>query len=81
MLPVRPQSDEGDTFYVMERGTIGVYEGGEHKTTLYSVTSFGDTRAPRRCRTRYFCKLWGIGRAVFRAIMGQFKRGRMEVKV
>ena len=81
------QGDEGDAFYVMERGTIDVYEGDTHKATLYSGTSFGEIALLYGCprsatlRTRYFCKLWSVNRAAFRAITSQFKQRRMEAKV
>lgn len=81
------QGDEGDAFYVMERGTIDVYEGDTHKATLYSGTSFGEIALLYGCprsatlRTRYFCKLWSISRSAFRAITSQFKQRRMEAKV
>lgn len=81
------QGDEGDAFFVMERGTVDVYEGDEHKSTLYAGTSFGEIALLYGCprsatiRTRYFCKLWTISRAAFRAITSQFKSRRMEAKV
>jgi CRP-like cAMP-binding protein len=81
------QGDEGDAFYVMERGTVDVYEGDTHKATLYSGTSFGEIALLYGCprsatlRTRYFCKLWSISRSAFRAITSQFKQRRMEAKV
>lgn len=81
------QGDEGDAFYVMEKGTIDVYEGDTHKATLYSGTSFGEIALLYGCprsatlRTRYFCKLWSISRSAFRAITSQFKQRRMEAKV
>lgn len=81
------QGDEGDAFYVMERGTVDVYEGDTHKATLYSGTSFGEIALLYGCprsatlRTRYFCKLWSISRSAFRAITSQFKQQRMEAKV
>jgi cAMP-dependent protein kinase regulator len=81
------EGDEGDAFYVMERGTVDVYEGEVHKTTLYSGTSFGEIALLYGCprsatlRARYFCKLWSISRTAFRAITSQFKRLRMEAKV
>ncbi|KAL7540936.1 hypothetical protein ACHAXR_010487 [Thalassiosira sp. AJA248-18] len=81
------EGDEGDAFYVMERGTIDVYEGDTHKATLYSGTSFGEIALLYGCprsatlRTRYFCKLWSIGRSAFRDITSQFKQRQMEAKV
>ncbi|KAL7554470.1 hypothetical protein ACHAWF_017925 [Thalassiosira exigua] len=81
------QGDEGDAFYVMERGTIDVYEEETHKATLYAGTSFGEIALLYGCprsatlRTRYSCKLWGISRTAFRAITSQFKERRMEAKV
>jgi len=81
------QGDEGGAFYVLETGTIDVYEEEQHKATLYSGTSFGEIALLYGCprsatlRTRYFCKLWSISRTAFRAITSQFKRRRMEVKV
>lgn len=81
------EGDEGDAFYVMERGVVDVYEGNEHKATLYSPVSFGEIALLYGCprsatiRTRYFCKLWFISRAAFRAITSKFKQRRMEAKV
>ncbi|KAL9183930.1 hypothetical protein ACHAXT_002016 [Thalassiosira profunda] len=81
------EGDEGDAFYVLERGTIDVYEGDAHKATLYAGACFGEIALLYGCprsatlRTRYFCKLWSIGRTAFRAITGQFKRQRLEAKV
>lgn len=81
------QGDEGDGFYVMERGTIDVYEGDAHKATLYSGSSFGEIALLYGCprsatlRARDFCKLWSISRTAFRAITSQFKQRRMEDKV
>jgi hypothetical protein len=81
------EGDEGDAFYVMERGIVDVYEQNEHKATLYSPVSFGEIALLYGCprsatlRTRYFCKLWFISRAAFRAITSKFKQRRMESKV
>ena len=81
------QGDEGDAFYVMERGTVDVYEEDVHKTTLYAGTSFGEIALLYGCprsatlRARYYCKLWSISRTAFRAITSQFKRLRNEAKV
>ena len=81
------EGDEGDAFYVMERGIVDVYEGEEHKATLHSPVSFGEIALLYGCprsatlRARYFCKLWYISRAAFRAITSKFKQRRMESKV
>jgi len=81
------EGDEGDAFFVMERGTVDVYEGEEHKVTLYSGASFGEIALLYGCprsatlRARYFCKLWSISRTAFRAITSDFKRRRMDEKV
>lgn len=81
------QGDEGDGFYVMEQGTIDVYEGDTHKATLYSGTSFGEIALLYGCprsatlRSRVDCKLWSISRSAFHAITRQFKQHRMDAKV
>jgi cGMP-dependent protein kinase len=80
------EGDEGDAFYVMEKGTVDVYVGDEYKSTLYSGASFGEIALLYNCprsatlRSRYFCKLWSISRTAFRAITSQFKQRRMEAK-
>ena len=80
------EGDEGDAFYVMEKGTIDVYVGDEYKSTLYSGASFGEIALLYNCprsatlRSRNFCKLWSISRTAFRAITSQFKQRRMEAK-
>ena len=81
------QGDEGDAFYVMERGTIDVYIGEQYRVTLYSGASFGEIALLYNCprsatlRTGFDCKLWGISRAAFRAITSQFKQRRTDAKV
>jgi len=80
------EGDEGDAFYVMEKGTIDVYVGDAHKATLYSGASFGEIALLYNCprsatiRSRYFCSLWTISRTAFRAITSQFKQRRQEAK-
>lgn len=84
---VMRQGDEGDGFYVMERGTIDVYVGDTYRVTLYSGASFGEIALLYNCprsatlRTGFDCKLWGISRAAFRAITSQFKQRRTDAKV
>lgn len=81
------QGDDGDGFYVMEKGIIDVAEDGTYKTTIESICSFGEIALLYGCprsatlRARQFCKLWYISRTAFRAITSQFKRLRLENKI
>lgn len=81
------QGDEGNDFYVMEKGILDVYEGDKHVCALYAGTAFGEIALLYGCprsatlRARCDCKLWSIDRRAYRGITGQYKRKRMEVKI
>ena len=81
------QGDEGNDFYVMEKGVLDVYEGDRHVCALYAGTAFGEIALLYGCprsatlRARCDCKLWSIDRRAYRGITGQYKRKRMKVKV
>ena len=81
------EGDEGDAFYVMEKGTVDVYEGDVHKVTLYAGASFGEIALLYGCprsatlRAQRFCSLWSISRTAFRAITSQYKILRNQAKV
>ena len=81
------QGDEGNEFYVMEKGILDVYEGDKHVCALYAGTAFGEIALLYGCprsatlRARCDCKLWSIDRRAYRGITGQYKRKRMEVKM
>ena len=81
------QGDEGNDFYVMEKGIVDVYEGDRHVCALYAGTAFGEIALLYGCprsatiRARCDCKLWSIDRRAYRGITGQYKRKRMEIKL
>ena len=81
------EGDEGDHFYVMERGGIDVYEKDVYKCSLYSGVAFGEIALLYSCpRTatvmaKYDCKLWVINRKAFRGITAQHKKRRLELKL
>ena len=81
------QGDEGNDFYVMEKGIVDVYEGDRHVCALYAGTAFGEIALLYGCprsatlRARCDCKLWSIDRRAYRGITGQYKRKRMEIKI
>jgi cAMP-dependent protein kinase regulator len=81
------EGDEGDHFYVMERGGIDVYERDVYKSSLYSGVAFGEIALLYSCpRTatvvaKYDCKLWVITRKAFRGITAQHKKRRLELKL
>ncbi|KAL7514534.1 hypothetical protein ACHAXN_013333 [Cyclotella atomus] len=81
------EGDEGDHFYVMERGAIDVYERDVYKSSLYSGVAFGEIALLYSCpRTatvvaKYDCKLWVINRRAFRGITAQHKKKRLELKL
>jgi cGMP-dependent protein kinase len=81
------EGDEGDHFYVMERGGIDVYERDVYKSSLYSGVAFGEIALLYSCpRTasviaKYDCKLWVINRRAFRGITAQHKKRRLELKL
>lgn len=81
------QGAPGDDFYVLEKGTVDVYEGDSLKATLYSGKSFGEIALLYGCprtatlRTRYYCKLWSISRSAFQGITRQFKERQMEANI
>lgn len=81
------QGDEGNDFYVMEKGILDVYEGDKHVCALYAGTAFGEIALLYGCprsatlRARCDCKLWSIDRRAYRGITGQYKRKRMQVKI
>uniref|UniRef100_A0A7S4J9G5 cGMP-dependent protein kinase n=1 Tax=Odontella aurita TaxID=265563 RepID=A0A7S4J9G5_9STRA len=80
------QGNQGDDFYVLERGTIDVYELDVHVCALHSGTAFGEIALLYGCprsatlRARVDCKLWSIDRQAFRGITGQYKRKRLQTK-
>lgn len=81
------EGDEGDEFFVMERGTVDVYVGNSHMAVLRAGSSFGELALMYGCprsatlRARFFCKLWSISRTAFRGITSQIKRRRNEEKI
>jgi hypothetical protein len=81
------EGDEGDHFYVMERGGIDVFEKANYKCSLYSGVAFGEIALLYSCpRTasvvaKYDCKLWVINRTAFRGITAQHKKRRLELKL
>jgi len=81
------QGDEGNDFYVMEKGIVDVYKGDRHVCALYAGTAFGEIALLYGCprsatlRARCDCKLWSIDRRAYRGITGQYKRKRMEIKL
>ncbi|KAL7462327.1 hypothetical protein ACHAXS_002707, partial [Conticribra weissflogii] len=81
------EGDEGDHFYVLERGGVDVYEKDLHKCSLYSGVAFGEIAllygCPRSASilAKYDCKLWVIDRRAFRGITAQHKRRRLELKL
>ena len=81
------EGDEGDHFYVMERGGIDVFERDTFKCSLYSGVAFGEIALLYSCpRTasvmaKYDCKLWVINRRAFRGITAQHKKRRLELKL
>lgn len=81
------EGDDGDDFYVMERGGIDVYEKDVFKSSLYSGVAFGEIALLYSCpRTasvvaKYDCKLWVISRRAFRGITAQHKKKRLELKL
>ncbi|EED92539.1 predicted protein, partial [Thalassiosira pseudonana CCMP1335] len=81
------EGDEGDHFYVMERGGVDVFEKQVHKCSLYSGVAFGEIALLYSCpRTasvlaKYDCKLWSINRRAFRGITAQHKKRRLELKL
>ncbi|KAL7548649.1 hypothetical protein ACHAWF_011919 [Thalassiosira exigua] len=81
------EGDEGDHFYVMERGGVDIFERDVHKCSLYSGVAFGEIALLYSCpRTatvmaKYDCKLWAIDRRAFRGITARHKKRRLELKV
>lgn len=81
------EGNEGDHFYVVERGGVDVIERGVYKTSLYSGVAFGEIALLYSCpRTatvvaKYDCKLWVINRRAFRGITAEHKKKRLEVKL
>mmetsp|Transcript_22091 Transcript_22091/g.37781 ORF Transcript_22091/g.37781 Transcript_22091/m.37781 type:complete len:1093 (-) Transcript_22091:235-3513(-) len=80
------EGDEGDHFYVMEKGGVDVYEKDVHKCSLYSGIAFGEIALLYSCprtatvQAKYDCKLWVINRRAFRGITAQHKKRRLEMK-
>ncbi len=80
------EGDEGDHFYVMEKGGVDVFEKDEHKCTLHSGVAFGEIALLYSCprtatvQAKHDCKLWVINRRAFRGITAQHKKRRLELK-
>jgi len=80
------EGDEGDHFYVMEKGGVDVFEKDVHKCSLYSGVAFGEIALLYSCprtatvQAKYDCKLWVINRRAFRGITAQHKKRRLELK-
>jgi len=80
------EGDEGDDFYVMEKGGVDVFEKDVHKCSLYSGVAFGEIALLYSCprtatvQAKYDCKLWVINRRAFRGITAQHKKRRLELK-
>ena len=80
------EGDEGDHFYVMEKGGVDVFEKDVHKCSLYSGVAFGEIALLYSCprtatvQAKYDCKLWVINRRAFRGITAQHKKRRLEMK-
>lgn len=83
---VMKQGDQGDVFYVMERGTVDVYVDSEHITALGSGTSFGEIALlygvvrTASLRARCDCWLWSLDRSAYRGLIGQYKRKQLKKK-
>ncbi|XP_033121486.1 cAMP-dependent protein kinase regulatory subunit-like isoform X1 [Anneissia japonica] len=81
------QGDEGDNFYVIDKGEVEVYVNGDMVTTISDGGSFGELAliygTPRAAtvKAKTDLKLWGIDRDSYRRIlMGSTirKRGMYE---
>lgn len=77
------QGDEGDNFYVIDKGDVEVFVGDKHVLTLGQGGSFGELAliygTPRAAtiKAKEKAKLWGIDRDSYRRIlMGSTMRKR-----
>lgn len=69
------QGDEGDNFYVIDRGEVDIYVNGEYVSTIGEGGSFGELAliygTPRAAtvKAKTDVKLWGIDRDSYRRIL------------
>ncbi|CAR21165.1 cAMP-dependent protein kinase regulatory subunit [Lachancea thermotolerans] len=76
------QGDEGDYFYIVEKGTVDFYVGNEKVNTSGPGSSFGELalmyNSPRAATVvaNTDCVLWALDRLTFRRILlgGSFKK-------
>ena len=81
------QEDQGDLFYILEKGECEVVKNG---TTLSfkqrAGTGFGELAlihgAPRACtiRATQGCKLWGLDRNTFRKILSDMEEDMLKTQ-
>ena len=82
------QGDEGDMFYILEKGECEVVKNGTVLSFKQKVgTGFGELAlihgAPRACtiRATQTCKLWSLNRTTFRRILNDMEQEMNEAKI